>query len=889
MAAMRPLPTGTVTFLFSDIEGSTRLVGELGAAGYTAVLERHQALLRAAFVAEGGTEVKTEGDSFFVVFPSAIGAVAAAVAAQRALATEGWPPEVGQVRVRIGLHTGEGTLGADDYVGLDVHRAARIAAAAHGGQVLVSATTRGLIGDAFPEGVSLRELGAFRLKDLGRPEPLGQLCIDGLRTDFPPPRTLDTPTNLPPQLTSFIGRSREIAELEARLRDPANRLVTLTGPGGTGKTRLSLAVAAELLADFPDGVFFVELAPIADPDLVIGTIAGALSLKEEAGRPIDSILRDHLRDRQVLLVLDNFEQVVAAAPRVSELLVAAARLTLLISSREVLHVRAEREYPVPPLPYPAAAIPGRTLDVGAVSQYDAVALFIARAAAVRPDFEVTAANAPAIAEICVRLDGLPLAIELAAARIRLFEPEAILSRLQKSLGFLTGGGRDLPARQQTLRGAIAWSYDLLSPEEQRLFRRLAVFIGGWSLAAAEAVCDAAPDLGIDVLDGLVGLVDKSLVRREDTDDGEPRFGNLATIREFALEQLEASDEAAVARERHARFFLDLAEQVGPRLTGADGMRWLDALVHEQQNVRAALGWSLSIGQVEVGLRILGSIWRFWQQHSALREGRRWADELLAHPAAGAPSVARADALDGAGGIAYWQGDFEAAGRFYAEGLSIAEAVDDRALLARAHYDAGFIDIVRGDREALGRHFEASLELYRGLPDPDGVTKARQGLVLGRLLEEDFAGARALEEENARYFRTSSSRINLGDSLTLLAGLCTRAGDLAAARGFALEALDLMEETNILVGVLGILQVIAIVEAAVGRPDRAATLAGAVESYRSEAETMMAPVQILRLDDPAEAARAALGEVAFAEASERGRGFSRPEAIAFARAGLAAPG
>jgi class 3 adenylate cyclase len=468
---MAGLPTGTVTFLFSDIEGSTRLLQTLGDR-YVAVLDEHAAILRRAVAGAGGVEVSTEGDSFFVAFASPQAAVRAAVATQRGLAAHDWPPGR-PVRVRMGLHTGEGVLGGDNYVGLDVHRAARIAGAAHGGQVLVSDATRALVDHGLPDGASLRDLGEHRLKDIALPERLHDLVIEGLRADFPPPRTLDARRdNLPVQLTSFVGRNEEIAEVRRLLG--RTRLLTLSGPGGVGKTRLALQVAAELLAGFGDGAFFVDLSSVTDPALVPSVVAQVLGVPEVAGRPILEAVRDRLRNQELLLVVDNFEQVVEAAPLLEELLTAAPALKVLVTSRVVLSLRGEQEYVVPPLELPD---PERLPDLPALGRVEAVRLFTERAQAVRPGFRLTEENAPAVAEICARLDGLPLAIELAATRTQVLSPEQLLARLQQRLALLTSGARTLPERQRTLRAAIAWSYDLLEAAERRLLARLSVFSG----------------------------------------------------------------------------------------------------------------------------------------------------------------------------------------------------------------------------------------------------------------------------------------------------------------------------------------------------------------------------------------------------------------------------
>src|SRR5260221_1275681 len=488
-SSMRSLPMGTVTLLFTNIEGSTHLLQQL-ADRYATVLAECRRLLRATFQEWNGHEINTQDDAFFVAFARATDAVLAVVESQLALAAHPWPEGVA-MRVRMGLHTGEPSLTPEGYIGLEVQRAARIMSAAHGGQVLTSQTTANLVEQDLPDDVSLRDLGEHRLKDLGRPRRLFQLVISDLPADFPPLKTLDTyPNNLPMQHTPFIGREQELAAVGQLLSLEDVRLVTLTGSGGTGKTRLGVQVAAELTDAFADGVFFVNLALINDTALVVPTIAETLGIREAGSRPLRERLVEELQQKQLLLLLDNFEQVVSAALQVVDLLAACPKLKVLVTSREVLHVRAEREFPVPPLELPD---PKRLPDLATFSHNAAVALFLQRAQAAKPDFQLTNANARAIVEICARLDGLPLAIELAAARMKLLPLQAMLARLGQSLQVLTGAARDVPARQQTLRNTIAWSYNLLDAQEQQLFQRLSIFAGGCTIEAAEAVCAAPGD------------------------------------------------------------------------------------------------------------------------------------------------------------------------------------------------------------------------------------------------------------------------------------------------------------------------------------------------------------------------------------------------------------
>ena len=626
---MSQLPTGTITLLFTDIEGSTHLLQQLGER-YTSVLIEYRDQLRTAFSEHHGHEVDTQGDSFFVVFVRAREALLATVAAQRTLTAHPWPEGV-TVRVRMGLHTGEPSLVGEGYVGLDVHYAARIMQVAHGGQVLLSQTTHDLIEHELPFGVSLRDLEKHRLKDLQRPAHLYQLVIVGLPADFPPLKTLDSrPNNLPVQLTSLIGREKEGAAVQNLLQREDVRLVTLTGPGGTGKTRLGLQVAAELSDLFPDGVYFVNLAPLSDPTLVVSTIAQTLGIYEMAGQSLLERLKEVVHQQQVLLVLDNFEQVVSSAPQVTDLLGTCPKLKLLVTSREVLRVRSEHEFAVPPLALPD---PTHLPDLVHLSQYAAVALFIQRAQAVKPDFQVTSADAYAIAAICVRLDGLPLAIEFAAARVNLFSPQALLARLDQRLQILTSGPRDAPARQQTLRKTLTWSYDLLTTHEQRMFRRLSVFVSGCTLEAVEDICAA---LGQDngagqVLEGVGSLLDKSLVQHIEREDGETRVLMLETIREYGLEVLAVGGETEATRQAHAGYFLQFAEKAEAQLIGPQQAEWLDRLDREHDNLRAALRWLLEQGEgthhLEMALRLSTALRRFWVMRGHMREGLTFMERI----------------------------------------------------------------------------------------------------------------------------------------------------------------------------------------------------------------------------------------------------------------------
>jgi len=613
-------PTGTVTFLFTDIEGSTKM-WERDAATMQAALARHDEILQRAIEANGGYVFKTVGDAFCAAFVSTTDALDAALQGQRTLLAEGWD-EGCVIRARMALHSGEAEERAGDYFGPTLNWVARLLSTGYGGQILVSRAARELAGDRLPPGTSLEDLGEKRLKDLTRPERIFQVLAPELPKDFPALKTLDARrNNLPAQPSALVGREREISEVCGRMREPGIRLLTLTGPGGTGKTRLGLQAAADLLDEHRDGVFFVALADINDTALVPTAMAGPLGVVESAELPLEDVLKEYLGRRELLLVLDNFEQVLDAVPLVGKLLSVCPKLKVLATSRATLRLNGEQEYPVPPLTLPD---PGRLPPVEMLERYEAVRLFAERARAVKPGF-VLDGDAPAVAEICARLDGLPLAIELAAARTRLLPPKAMLKRLGDRLKFLTGGARDLPGRQQTLRGAIDWSHDLLDEEDRHLFRRMSVFSGGRTLEAMEAICDAEGDL--DVLAAVESLLEKSLLRQEEGSEDEPRFVMLETIHEYAREKLEDSGEAVQTRRLHAEYFLALAEEAEPEFVGPDQIAWMDRIEAEHDNMRAALSWCMERRE-EWALRLAGALEVFWIARCHFSEGRRWSEEAL---------------------------------------------------------------------------------------------------------------------------------------------------------------------------------------------------------------------------------------------------------------------
>jgi predicted ATPase/class 3 adenylate cyclase len=878
------LPTGTVTFLFTDIEGATRLLQELG-EGYRAVQDLHSEIIRDALDTAGGHEVRTEGDSFFVVFPTAAKAVRAAVAAQRGLAAEAWP-HGRPLRVRMGMHTGDGALGGGDYIGIDVNRAARIAAAGHGGQVLLSDTTRILVGAGLPRGVSVRNLGRYQLKDFDEPEPLHDLVVDGLPADFAPIRTLGGTrrTNLPPPRTSLIGREREIAEIEELLT--RTRLLTLTGPGGTGKTRLALRVAADQLDGVEDGVLMVDLSAVTDPALVVSNIASTLSVREEPGADLFDTLAGHVADRDILLVLDNFEHVVDAGPAVGRLLDAARRLRVLATSRAPLRLPGEHEYLVEPLPLPDAT--GRVdPEVGTTSA--SVKLFVERAASVRRDFRLTDDNAAAVAEIVRRVDGLPLAIELAAGRVKMLSPRALLDRLEHRLPLLAGRLRGVPERQRTLRAAIEWSYNLLDAEERRLFARLAVFRGGWTLESAETVC--GPGHGMEVLDGLGSLVEKSMVRHEETQDGDVRFRMLETIHEYAAERLDACGELQQIARKHAHLMRDLAEEAEPQLAGERQGLWLQRLEREHDNVRAALDWAEAAPEADTALRIATAMWRFWQLGAHLSEAKARLERTLALPGADTRGPLRVRALGALGGILYWQNDYEAMRDSYEEAVEIARELGDPSLLARALFDLSFAPFVtaedfEGQERLLGEALAAATE------GNDRVLRVEILMYLGFLTAfkggDPAVGIDSIENAIALY-RKRGDRLLTAEHLFRLAGMKLMSGDAHAARGHLRESVALVAElpTPVVVSVAMGLSAATFVASHDGDHERVARLLGFLSHIEEEGAGGPPPIFLRQFGDPEGAARAALGDDAFEHAHAEGYAMTIDQARSFANE-VAAP-
>jgi predicted ATPase/class 3 adenylate cyclase len=883
-----------VTFLFTDVEGSTRL-WEAHPEPMRAALVEHDALIEFLTAQHGGVVVRPrgEGDSRFCVFARATDAVAAAAAIHQALHAVPWPAET-PLRVRLAVHTGEADLREGDYYGGAVNRAARLRAIAHGGQALLSVATYDLVREAPPAGVSLRDLGEHRLSDLARPERVFQVQAPGTPAAFPPLRSLDAlPHNLPLQLTSFVGRAQELVEV-ARLLG-TTRLLTLTGPGGTGKTRLAQQAAAEALVPaagqvaFAEGVWLVELAALADPALVPQAVATAVGVREEPGRPLLATLADALRPKRLLLLLDNCEHLLDACARLADaLLRACAHLQILATSREALGIAGETAWRVPSLTLPDASGTEYPPPLEALTHCEAVRLFIDRAQAARPSFRVTAQNAPAVAQVCQRLDGIPLAIELAAARVRVLPPEQLLTHLEDRFRLLTGGSRTALERHQTLRAAVDWSYHLLTEPEQRLFSRVSVFAGGWTLDAVEAV---GADEGIsgeaivgegtaaaDVLDLLTHLLDKSLVV-EDELDGAARYRLLQTLRQYRQQKLAASGAAERIRERHAAYYLAVAEAAAPQLVGADQLPRLARLDREHDNLRAALDWCAASGRAEPGLRLGVALWRFWEARGHRTEGRARLAQLLALPGAAARSALRASALSAAQVLAHQQGDWAAARELEAESLVISRALRDPAGEARSLYHLGVIAYMEGDPAAARGPLEEALALQRDLHDRAPMAWSLRFLGMVAFDHGDLPLAEALMEESLALSRAAGERRGIAVSLGGLGRVALEQGRVALAGTRLREGLALLRDLRDGYLIALALASFALEAAAQGRAARAVRLAGAAEALADAIGTPLPPPVTAPVQRWLAPARQALNEEVQAAAWAAGQAMSLEQAVA----------
>ncbi len=784
---MASLPGGTVTFLFTDIEGSTRLLGHLGDARGSAIAVQHRQLLRARIAAGQGLEYQNQGDGFLIVFESARAALLTAIDIQRAIAAHPWPPDV-QLRVRMGLHTAEVVVAGNEYYGLGIHKAARICAAGWGEQILVSETAVSVLENNLPDGVTLRDLGAYQLKDLERPERLFQVLHADLREHFPRPRTLDSlPNNLPRQLTSFIGREREMAEVKRLLLSSDRRLLTLIGSGGCGKTRLATQVAAEVADAFEDGAWLVELAPLSEPSLIAEAVADALNVHEQYGRPIRATLLAELQSRELLLVMDNCEHLVADCARlVEDLLRHCARLKIIATSREPLGIGGEQLWRVPSLSLPE--VDHAPLET--VRATEAAHLFVDRALAANPTFHLTEWNAPTVARICRRLDGIPLAIELAAARVKALSAEQIAARLDNRFRLLTGGGRTALARQQTLQALMDWSYDLLEPPERTLLGRLSVFAGGLTLEAVEAVCAGEGVDGTDLLDLVTSLVNKSLVMAAINEGAtaEARYWLLETVRQYGADKLRGQGSEVIWHDRHRDHFLALAERAEPELHGPDQAAWLARLETELDNLRAAMEWCKRSAHTQGWLRFAGALWWFWDMRGSLHEGREWLEGALAADDSGTP--ARAKALYGAAALAWHQGNLERAVVLANEAVALCRALGDQHGIAYALGILGLVPLLQGEYERAAQIFEESLTIWRDKGQP--WEQAAVLTLLGQTAysQADFRRAVALCEEALTLARRAGDRWGIAWALTHLANAVTGLGQEGRAAELIEESIEL---------------------------------------------------------------------------------------------------
>ncbi len=909
---MPELPRGTVTFLFTDIEGSTRL-WERDRATMGAAVDRHLALLGEAITAHRGIHFKTIGDAVQAAFHTAPDALSAAIEGQQAILAEPWPEEIGSLRVRMALHIGTAEPAAGDYLAPVLNRLARTLGAAHGGQILVSEAVRRLVADDLPPGVTLPSLGRHALRDLQEPEEIFQVVAPGLPDRFPELRSLPHhPTNLVVPPTPLVGRDDELATVTGKFRDEDARLVTLTGPGGTGKSRLALGIAAELLDAFPDGVYFVDLASLRDPALVLPTVAAVLNIRKQPTEELRGTLTTYLAAKKTLLVLDNCEQVIDAASDIAALLAACPQLAILATSREPLHIRSEQEYPVSPLALPDA---GRSSLVD-LAQVPAVALFVARASASNPRFALTEENAAAVAEICRRLDGLPLAIELAAARITHLSPSTLLDRLDLPgagrLPLLTGGPRDLPSRQQTMRNTIAWSHDLLDDAEQVLFQFLSVFPSGFPLEGAEWVSgesrgvgeaqgrdvesargmdfsldsrsSIAPSLSSDTqpstpptLDLLASLVAKSLVVYEGDQGGDPRYRMLETIREFGQERLSASGREATARQRHAAWSLMLAERVGPMVRGPDAAVWLELLERDHASLRVALGWLVERRDGDLLARMAGALSQFWQEHAHYSEGRRWLQAALELGRA-APAKDRLRVMTGAGTLAWYQGEEEYSRQMHEQALVLAREIGDRAAEAFALGSLGAYASELGDFEQANAKFEASLAIAREVGDPGPVVLALHNLAHQEWGRGQVALAMSRLEEALEVAREHRMGWILPSILVGLGTITTDLGDLASAIRYFRESIALAQVRGNLGDVIDGIGGLARLAAGTDQSAEAVRLFGAADAMREGLAMPLSPNEQVYIESIMNGLRAALGDKAFSGAWSEGQSLSQEAAL-----------
>ncbi len=905
-------PQGTVTFLFTDIQGSTKL-WEAYPDTMKLALDHHDALMNQIMEAHNGYLVKSMGDGIFAAFASASDCAAAAVAIHRGLAEKNWDG-VGSLLVRIGMHTGEAQLREGDYFGGVISRAARIMGIGYGGQTLVSEATQELLTDTLPTDLSLQDLGHHRLKDLARSENIFQLDHPDLDAEFPALKSLShLANNLPVQTTSFVGREQDVEQIKSLLSTA--HAITLTGIGGTGKTRLSLQVAADLIEQYADGVWFVELAPLTEPSLVASTIGEVLEISEVPGQAMLDTLSDALAQKQLLLVLDNCEHLLDTSAEVAAaLLKACPELRILASSREGLGIAAETTYAVAPLPLPESQE-----DVGALLAAPSVQLFVERAQQAKPNFQLTEENAEAVGYICRRLDGIPLALELAAARVKIMPPQKLVERLEDRFRYLTGGKREALAHHQTLRATIDWSYDLLDEAEKLLLNRVSVFQGGFVMEAAEGVCAGEGLDELEVLDYLSQLVQKSLVEVDEQDD-EARYRLLETVRQYAQEKLEDAGETETYHQAHLDHYLELAETAEPELEGAEQASWLNRLHQEHDNFRGALHWAIQAQQWEAAQRMGGSLGRFWRMHCHLGEGRVWLAQAL-QVKEGVGLSAQAKALRWAGGLALWQGDLgeaqgmkeaslaayrelgdtqgiatllgnlgivaldqgnlEGAKALYEESLALCRELGDTQGIASALGNLGNVAQHQGDLDGAKALLEESLALCRELGDTHRIATALGNLGLVALDQGDMEGAKALFEESLALCRELGDTQGIATVVGNLGHIGLLEDDLEEARRQLTDSLTLSQEIGDQVGVNDVSAKMASLAHKEGFAEIAAKLQGASARWGEELGAPLEPMPQQQYDETQAALKDELGEDGYAAAFEAGQQLSFEEMVALA--------
>lgn len=871
---MSEIPGEIVTFLCTDIERSTRLwehyPDDMGRA-----LARHDAVVRDTVKLHDGSVDKTTGDGFYTRFASPLSALHAALAIQRTLQTEPWHETV-PLRVRMALHTGPAEWRSGYYVCPSLNRATRLLVAGHGGQLLLSLTTAEQVRDHLPAGVELHDLGQHRLKDLQRPEQVFQVVAPDLRADFPPLRSLEAfQHNLPVQRDSFIGREREIAEVKRLL--VSARLLTLTGPAGAGKTRLALQIAADLVDEIADGVWLADLARLSDPALLPQTLAATFGVVEEVGRPLLETLANALRRRTLLLLLDNCEHLIEASARTTEaLLRACPTLRLLATSREAFGIAGETTWSVPPLSLPDST----RNDPEAARESEAVRLFIERATQANPDFRSTVENLPSVVQICQRLDGIPLALELAAARVKDLTIEQLAAGLDDRFRLLTGGDRTALPRQQTLQAAIEWSYNQLSPSEKTLFRRFSVFAGGWSLEAAEAVGGDAEIPGMESVGILLQLVDKSLVVFEEQGESS-RYRLLESLRAFGRDRLLESGESEAVRARHLTFFLHLAEDAEPHQQGPDPAKWFELLERELNNLRAAMEWSQATRRAEDGLRLAGALWRFWYMRGYHSEGWERTEALLLLAGANASASVRAKALTGAGHLARLQNRLEEAEQRFLQSLALREQSAEERGIAETLNGLGILARDRKDYASAHDYYARSQALYHKLGDI-GRSATLLGNIGGLAIERgDYEAARPLLEESLAILRRVGSTLSVANALHNLGDVTYKSGDFPAADLYLREGLSIAWEAGDRNETSFSLQSLGMIAHYRGDSERAACLLGAAQSAQEAGNLSLSDADREDFARDVATVRAALSEVDFDACWAAGRAMSSERAVVYA--------